>query len=55
MKGRIRRTSSAAEIQRGNDALDAVDLTNTVAGGEIARRYRQLKMPDYIKERSKHP
>ncbi|MCZ6833526.1 MAG: hypothetical protein O7F11_07255, partial [Acidobacteria bacterium] len=45
--------ASAADIKRGNDALDAVDLSNTVAGGEMTRRYRQLKMPDYIKQRSK--
>jgi hypothetical protein len=45
-------TATAAEIQRGNEALDAVDLTNTVAGGEMTRRYRQMKMPDYIKKRS---
>ena len=44
--------ASAADIQRGNEALDAVDLTNTVAGGEMTRRYRQMKMPDYIKKRS---
>lgn len=45
--------ASAAEIQRGNDALDAVDMTKTTAGGEMTRRYRQLKMPDYLKQRGK--
>jgi hypothetical protein len=45
--------ASAADIARGNAALDAVDLSNTTAGGEMIRRYRQMKMPDYIKQRSR--
>jgi hypothetical protein len=45
--------ATAAEITLGNEALDAVDMTNTTAGGEAARRIQQMKMPDYLKQRSK--
>lgn len=45
--------ASAADIKRGNDALDAVDMTKTTAGGEMARRYRQAKMPEYLKKRGR--
>jgi hypothetical protein len=45
--------ASAAAITRGNAALDNVDMSKTLAGGEMRINQRNLKVPNYIMQRAR--
>jgi hypothetical protein len=46
-------TASSAAIARGNEALDNVDMSKTLAGGAMRMNQRNLQVPSHIMKRAR--